>query len=131
VKEERGLGTTLDVILYDGTLAIGDEIAVATQDDVIVTKVRSLLKPRPMKEILVEDRFERVKTVAAAAGIKVTAPNLESVIAGSPFFVIRGNRRSRPDKRNDEIHNWLIESDPAQIPSVPWGACKVLRKGHG
>ena len=47
VKEERGLGTTLDVILYDGTLSIGDEIAVATQDDVIFTKVRSLLKPRP------------------------------------------------------------------------------------
>jgi translation initiation factor 5B len=74
VKEERGLGTTLDVILYDGTLAIGDEIAVATQGNVVVTKVRSLLKPRPMKEILVEDRFERVKSVAAASGIKVTAP---------------------------------------------------------
>ena len=40
-----------------------------------------------MKEILVEDRFERVKSVAAASGIKVTAPNLEGVIAGSPFFV--------------------------------------------
>ena len=68
VKEERGLGTTLDVILYDGTLSIGDEIAVATQDDVMVTKVRSLLKPRPMKEILVEDRFERVKSVARRQG---------------------------------------------------------------
>lgn len=107
VKEERGLGTTLDVILYDGTLAIGDEIAVATQGDVIVTKVRSLLKPRPMKEILVEDRFERVKSVAAASGIKVTAPNLEGVIAGSPFFVIRNNRdevEARIKKEMTEIH---------------------------
>ena len=49
VKEERGLGTTLDVILFDGTLSIGDEIAVAAKDDVTITKVRSLLKPRPMK----------------------------------------------------------------------------------
>lgn len=107
VKEERGLGTTLDVILYDGTLAIGDEIAVATQGDVVVTKVRSLLKPRPMKEILVEDRFERVKSVAAASGIKVTAPNLEGVIAGSPFFVIRNNRdevEARIKKEMTEIH---------------------------
>ena len=107
VKEERGLGTTLDVILYDGTLAIGDEIAVATQGDVLVTKVRSLLKPRPMKEILVEDRFERVKSVAAASGIKVTAPNLEGVIAGSPFFVIRNNRdevEARIRKEMTEIH---------------------------
>jgi translation initiation factor 5B len=107
VKEERGLGTTLDVILYDGTLAIGDEIAVATQGDVLVTKVRSLLKPRPMKEILVEDRFERVRSVAAASGIKVTAPNLEGVIAGSPFFVIRNNRdevEARIRKEMTEIH---------------------------
>jgi len=29
VKEERGLGMTLDLILYDGTLAVGDEIVVA------------------------------------------------------------------------------------------------------
>jgi translation initiation factor 5B len=130
VKEERGLGTTLDVILYDGTLAIGDEIAVATQGDVIFTKVRSLLKPRPMKEILVEDRFERVKSVAAASGIKVTAPNLEGVIAGSPFFVIRGNRdevEARIKKEMTEIHVNLTEEGIA-IKADTIGALEALCK---
>ena len=130
VKEERGLGTTLDVILYDGTLAIGDEIAVATQDDVVVTKVRSLLKPRPMKEILVEDRFERVKSVAAAAGIKVTAPNLENVIAGSPFFVIRGNREEvevKIKKEMTEIHVNLAD-EGIVIKADTIGALEALCK---
>ena len=130
VKEERGLGTTLDVILYDGTLAIGDEIAVATQGDVIVTKVRSLLKPRPMKEILVEDRFERVKSVAAAAGIKVTAPNLEGVIAGSPFFVIRGNRdevEAKIKKEMTEIHVNLAD-EGIVIKADTIGALEALCK---
>lgn len=130
VKEERGLGTTLDVILYDGTLAIGDEIAVATQGDVVVTKVRSLLKPRPMKEILVEDRFERVKSVAAASGIKVTAPNLEGVIAGSPFFVIRNNRdevEARIKKEMTEIHVNLSEEGIA-IKADTIGALEALCK---
>ena len=130
VKEERGLGTTLDVILYDGTLAIGDEIAVATQGDVIVTKVRSLLKPRPMKEILVEDRFERVKSVAAASGIKVTAPNLEGVIAGSPFFVIRNNRdevEERIKKEMTEIHVNLSDEGIA-IKADTIGALEALCK---
>ncbi len=130
VKEERGLGTTLDVILYDGTLAIGDEIAVATQDDVVVTKVRSLLKPRPMKEILVEDRFERVKSVAAAAGIKVTAPNLENVIAGSPFFVIRGNREeveAKIKKEMTEIHVNLAD-EGIVIKADTIGALEALCK---
>jgi translation initiation factor 5B len=130
VKEERGLGTTLDVILYDGTLAIGDEIAVATQGDVVVTKVRSLLKPRPMKEILIEDRFERVKSVAAASGIKVTAPNLEGVIAGSPFFVVRNNRdevEARIKKEMTEIHVNLSDEGIA-IKADTIGALEALCK---
>jgi translation initiation factor 5B len=130
VKEERGLGTTLDVILYDGTLAIGDEIAVATKGDVVVTKVRSLLKPRPLKEILVEDRFERVKSVAAASGIKVTAPNLEGVIAGSPFFVVRNNRdevEARIRKEMTEIHVNLSD-EGITIKADTIGALEALCK---
>jgi translation initiation factor 5B len=130
VKEERGLGTTLDVILYNGTLSIGDEIAVATQGDVIFTKVRSLLKPRPMKEILVEDRFEREKTVVAAAGVKVTAPDLEGVIAGSPFFVVRGNRdeiEAKIKKEMTEIHVSLAE-EGIVIKADTIGALEALCK---
>jgi translation initiation factor 5B len=130
VKEERGLGTTLDVILYDGTLSIGDEIAVATQGDVIFTKVRSLLKPRPMTEILVEDRFEREKTVVAAAGVKVTAPDLEGVIAGSPFFVVRGNHdeiEAKIKKEMTEIHVNLAE-EGIVIKADTIGALEALCK---
>jgi translation initiation factor 5B len=130
VKEERGLGPTLDVILYDGTLSIGDEIIMATQNDVLVTKVRSLLKPHPMKEILIEDRFERVKTVVAAVGIKVSAPNLESVIAGSPLFVIRNNREELEDrikKEMNEIHVNLAE-EGVVIKADTIGALEALCK---
>jgi translation initiation factor 5B len=92
VKEERGLGMTLDVILFDGTLSVGDEVMLATSTGVTVTKVRSLLAPRPLREIRVEDRFDRVRSVVAAAGIKVSAPNLEQVVAGSPLMAVRGDR---------------------------------------
>ncbi len=130
VKEERGLGMTLDVILYDGTLSIGDEIAVAGKDEVVVTKIRSLLQPRPMKEILIEDRFERVRSVAAASGVKVTAPNLERVIAGSPLFVIRGNRdeiEDRIKKEMSEIHVNLSE-EGLVIKADTIGALEALCK---
>ena len=130
VKEERGLGATLDVILYDGTLSVGDEIAVARQNGVLVTKVRSLLQPRPMKEILIEDRFERVKSVTAATGIKVSAPQLEGVIAGSPFFVIRGNRQEieeRIRKEMQEIHVTLAD-EGLVIKADTIGALEALCK---
>jgi translation initiation factor 5B len=130
VKEERGLGPTLDVILYDGTLSVGDEIALATQDEVIVTKVRSLLKPHPMKEILVEEKFERAKSVVAAAGIKVSAPGLERVIAGSPLFVIRGNLaevEERIKKEMSEIHVNLSD-EGIVIKADTIGALEALCK---
>ena len=103
VKEEIGLGTTLDVILYDGILNVGDEIGLAGIDGAISTKVRALLQPRPMKEILIEDRFQRVKSVVAAAGVKITAQNLESVVAGSPVRVIRGDHDEVLAKIEEEM----------------------------
>ncbi len=115
VKEERGLGITLDVILYDGTLSVGDEIAIASKEGVIITKVRSLLKPRPMKEILVEDRFERVKRVVAATGIKVSAPGLEEVVAGSPLRAIRGDRKEIIELIRREMETIDVNLSPEGI----------------
>jgi translation initiation factor 5B len=83
-----------------------------------------------MKEILVEDRFERVKSVAAASGIKVTAPGLEGVIAGSPFFVIRNNREeieARIRKEMTEIHVNLSE-EGITIKADTIGALEALCK---
>ena len=112
VKEERGLGTTLDVILYDGTISVGDEIVFARQDGIAQTRVRSLLKPRPMKEILVEDRFERVKTVIAATGIKVSAPGLDGAIAGSPLQVLRGDPEPVRERIRREMEDIKVKISP-------------------
>lgn len=83
-KEEKGLGTTIDVILYDGTLSVGDTIVAGSTDaEPLVTKVKALLKPRALQEIRLEQRFARVKTVGAAAGVKIVAPGLETALPGS------------------------------------------------
>jgi translation initiation factor 5B len=88
VKEEKGLGMTCDAILYDGTLRVGDKIVLAGKDDVIVTHVKAILKPRPVQEMRVESKFRSVKSVTAAAGIKIVASDLEQVLAGSEFEAV-------------------------------------------
>jgi translation initiation factor 5B len=88
VKEERGLGTTLDVILYNGEIRSGDSVIVGTAREPVVTKIRALLKPKPLAEIRSEERFLPVKHVVAASGIKVAAPRLENALAGSTIRVI-------------------------------------------
>lgn len=87
IKEERGLGKTIDVILYDGELSVGEEIVLGGKNGVISTKVRALLTPKPLNEIRdPKEKFESVKTVHAAAGVKIAAPGLEDALAGSPML---------------------------------------------
>jgi translation initiation factor 5B len=88
LKELRGLGTTIDMIVYDGSVRKGDYIVIGGKEP-IVTKIKALLRPKPLKEIRVEKQFDSVREVHAAAGIKIAAPGLESVIAGSPIIAVR------------------------------------------
>ncbi|WP_248516560.1 translation initiation factor IF-2 [Salinarchaeum laminariae] len=89
VKEEKGFGATIDVVLYDGKLEPGDTIVVGSQDDPIVTDVRALLQPKPLAEIRTDSRFDKVDSAVAAAGIKVAAPELDDAMAGAPLRVVR------------------------------------------
>ncbi|ADD08751.1 translation initiation factor IF-2 [Candidatus Aciduliprofundum boonei] len=92
VKEERGLGKTIDVILYSGTMRKGDTIVVGSHDEPIITKIKAILKPKPLDEMRdPRDRFLSVDEVHAAAGIKIAAPNLENALAGSPVIVADDN----------------------------------------
>jgi len=88
VKELHGLGMTLDIILYDGEIRKGDTLVIGCHD-IVTTKIRALLKPKPLRELRVEKEFEHVDRVTAAAGIKVAAPGLENVTAGSPLIAVR------------------------------------------
>ncbi|MFC7043401.1 translation initiation factor IF-2 [Halonotius aquaticus] len=89
VKDQQGFGATLDVVVYDGTIHEGDQIVVGGVNEPIVTEIRALLQPQPNAEIRVENRFERVDAVAAAAGVKIAAPDLDDAMAGAPVRVVR------------------------------------------
>ena len=89
VKDERGFGATIDTVVYDGVIRNGDRIVVGGQDEPIVTEIRALLQPRPLKEIRTEKKFEKVAEVGAAAGVKIAAPNLDRAMAGAPVRVVR------------------------------------------
>jgi len=89
VKEEPGLGVTINAIIYDGVLQKGDTIVVGGRDKPITTKVRAVLLPKPLDEIRdPRDKFSSVESVSAASGVKVAAPDLEGVIAGAPLYVV-------------------------------------------
>ncbi|MBN1109500.1 MAG: translation initiation factor IF-2 [Methanomassiliicoccales archaeon] len=93
VKEERGLGQTIDVILYDGELRQGDTIALGTKGQPLITKVKAILKPKALDEIRdPRDKFDRMREISAAAGVKLLCQSLEGVVAGAPLRAIKGDR---------------------------------------
>lgn len=109
VKEEKGLGTTLDVIIYKGGIKKGDMVAITSSDPnaPIIAKVKALLKPKPLDEIRdPTQRFDSVKSVTAAAGIKIAAQGLGSALAGGMLKVIAGNEAETIEeiKKESEVH---------------------------
>jgi translation initiation factor 5B len=92
VKEEKGLGITLDTIIYQGTLSKGDTIVFGTTGKPGTTKVKAVLKPKPLDEIRdPQERFDSVLRVPAAAGVKILGSGLERAVAGAPLRAAKGN----------------------------------------
>ncbi|AEE35891.1 eukaryotic translation initiation factor 2 (eIF-2) family protein [Arabidopsis thaliana] len=88
VKVIEGHGTTIDVVLVNGELHEGDQIVVCGLQGPIVTTIRALLTPHPMKELRVKGTYLHYKEIKAAQGIKITAQGLEHAIAGTALHVV-------------------------------------------
>jgi translation initiation factor 5B len=116
VTEERGFGSTLDVILYDGTIEEGDTIVVGGTTGPIVTTVRALLRPRDLAEIRTEKRFEQVESVSAAMGLKIAAPDLEDAMSGAPVRVVgEKDTDTVVEAVQDELAEVAVETDDEGI----------------
>ncbi|KAE9414699.1 hypothetical protein Angca_006639, partial [Angiostrongylus cantonensis] len=87
VKAIPGLGTTIDVILVNGWLRVGDIIVVTGSDGAIMTPIRELLMPQPLRELRVKNEYGHYKEIQGAQGIKILAKGLERALAGLPLFV--------------------------------------------
>ena len=84
MKDERGLGKTIDVILNRGELKIGDSITLVSQDGPFTTHIKGMFRPKGMAEMRdAGDRWESCEKAVAACGLKIVAPNLENVLAGT------------------------------------------------
>ncbi|XP_062543828.1 eukaryotic translation initiation factor 5B-like isoform X2 [Armigeres subalbatus] len=82
VKAIPGLGTTIDAILINGKLREGETMILAGTEGPIVTQIKALLMPQPMKELRVKNAYIEHREVVAAQGVKIAAKELEKAIAG-------------------------------------------------
>ncbi len=109
VKDEKRLGTTVDVIIYDGILKVNDQIVIGSIEQPIVTKIRSLF-------VTEDSNLKQIKEVNAASAVKIFAPNLDNSIAGTPLRAVSIKDIEKIKKElQKEVQEVLIETDKAGI----------------
>jgi len=97
VKKEKSINY-LESILYDGTLTTKDEIAIASFDKPIITKIRNIQQALPLSK-----GFKTTNKVEAAVGIKLQIIAKEEILPGMPFQVIDNNLKKIEKEFSEEI----------------------------
>jgi translation initiation factor 5B len=118
VKEEQGLGTTLDVILYEGSIFANDLVVLGGKNGAIITKLRALLLPKDLDEMRdPRDKFTKVSEVHAAIGVKVIGSEFGDAMSGSPFFVAENKAHAEELAKEveSEISEFKISTDDEGI----------------
>lgn len=118
VKEDVGLGKTIDVIIYDGTIKKGDTIVIGTLNTPIVTKVKALFEPDPLAEMRDKKaKFSNVDFAVAATGVKISAPELDNVVSGMPLRVLGKDDdvNAISNEIKSEVDEILIETEKEGI----------------
>jgi len=112
VKEQKGFGTVLDTIIYDGSLSVNDQILIGTLDEPVQAKIKVLLQPVAGAEMREKKaKFESVKSVSAATGVRIVAPGSENAVSGAPIMSVVGDVQKIKEELHKEMHEVLIETD--------------------
>ncbi len=101
IREEKGVGTALDAILYDGIISQNDTIAIGNPGGPVITKVRG---------IFVEGK-KPLNKAHAATGIRIIANDVKEVVAGAPFAVANKNLEKIKEQLQQELDEVLLETD--------------------
>lgn len=100
-KSSIDLGTTIDIIMINGSLNSGDTIMmVGLYGDPIMTKVKSILIPNENVEQRTSKQFARKQIAHATQIVKVCADGLEHVIPGSTVRLVSAECLKDPVQLN-------------------------------
>ena len=118
IVEEEGMGVTVNAVISNGVLRVGDRIALLGKDGPFLAKVRALMMPKPLDEMRdPRDRFKMIEEVVASAGVKIVAEGLEKAFPGSPIYGFRGQEDAREvfERLTAEIGEFRLSTDKIGI----------------
>ncbi len=92
-SDQKGVGPVGSVILYRGSLRVGDEVVVTGREAAFSARVRGIYRPVPAKaeKSGKHQRLQSLASVDAAAGVYVSVPGIEDALPGGLLRVVDGD----------------------------------------
>jgi translation initiation factor 5B len=105
-KYDKHNGYTIDVILNNGTINVGDKFVVSTITGPNICTVRNLLIPSALTQLGKKTNWDYKDSVRASIGCKIIGSNLDGAYPGTHLFPIKTNDVSADaDAEADAINN--------------------------
>lgn len=121
VKEIQGHGVTIDVVLVNGVLKVGDTIVISGMNGPIVTSIRALLTPQPMKEMRVKGDYIHHEKLKGSIGIKISAPGMEDALAGTEL--IKCSNEAEIEEAKAQIESDIQDIFDKYVDRTQEGVC--------
>ncbi|MGV8141473.1 MAG: translation initiation factor IF-2 [Candidatus Woesearchaeota archaeon] len=121
IKNSEGIGLCIDAIIYDGIMRLNDILIIGGIDKPIITKVKGMFEPKAMTDMRdKKTKFQSIREVNAATGIRISASEIEGVIAGMPLVSCPQGTSPQiiedlKNKIQKEVEEVLIETDKEGI----------------
>ncbi|MCD6590192.1 translation initiation factor IF-2 [Candidatus Woesearchaeota archaeon] len=119
VKEVKGLGKAMDVILYDGVLRVNDTIiGIDSMGNPIKARIKTILAPTNIADLRDKKaKFSSIREVRAARGIRLVAPGAEDIAPGSEILVAKTSKDEEEIIQNikQDIEAITIESESVGV----------------
>ncbi len=121
IKTAEGIGICLDGIIYDGIIRVNDILIIGGLETPIVTKVKALFEPKALSDMRdKKTKFSSIKEANAATGVRISAQDIETAIAGMPFISLPAKSSEQDIEEakqsvQKEIEEVIIETDAEGI----------------
>ena len=123
----EGFGLTLDVILINGELRVGDDITIKTLSGLFTSTIKNLLTPPPNRESRVKTEFIHHVSIKSSSGVKIVLAGLEST--GIPASNITFKNIEKIEDINElETNGFNLQDSGVTVFASTMGSLEALLK---
>ncbi len=123
IKKEKTM-QNIEVVLYDGRLKEGSEVAIATFQEPIISKIRAMQEVLPLSS-----QFRNAKEAKAATGLRLQLTGRAEILPGMPFCAYNGNiEQIKKEFKKEIAENIKTDKEGVIVKAESLGSVEAILK---